>query len=135
MRRIVSDNDVRGYVARLVRICESDTWREFWRDLDCVVYTFGDLELSADSSDAEVWRACQAGEAVLITANRHADEEDSLEATIRRSNNPTCLPVLTLSDPRRIRRDREYAELVAERLLEILIDIDLKRGTGRLYLP
>ena len=30
---------------------------------------------------------------------------------------------------------REYAERVATRLLEVLLDVEQYRGTGRLYLP
>jgi hypothetical protein len=48
---------------------------------------------------------------------------------------PDSLPVLTLADPDRIHREREYAELVVERLFEVLIDVNALRGTGRLYLP
>ena len=32
-------------------------------------------------------------------------------------------------------RDRQYAETVADRLIEALFDIDSYRGTGRIYLP
>jgi hypothetical protein len=45
------------------------------------------------------------------------------------------LPVLTLADQDRVLRDRSYAGVVAERLLEILFDLDNLRGSGRLYLP
>jgi hypothetical protein len=36
--------------------------------------------------------------------------------TLRQRNTPDCLPVLTLADPDRIQRDRQYAEAVVERL-------------------
>jgi hypothetical protein len=55
--------------------------------------------------------------------------------TLRQRNTPNCLPVLTLADPDRIQRDRQYAEAVVERLFDILIDPGALRGTGRLYLP
>ena len=44
-------------------------------------------------------------------------------------------PVPTLANDQRVLRDRPYAEAVADRLLEILFDIDNYRGTGRLYVP
>lgn len=81
---------------------------------------------------------CQHKELVLITANRNHDGEDSLEATIRRENTPHSLPVLTLADADRILFilfDPVYADHVAEKLLQYLLEIDLVRGTGRLYLP
>ena len=40
-----------------------------------------------------------------------------------------------LADPGRVLNDRAYAEGVAEMLLERLLDIDLYRGVGRIYLP
>ena len=42
---------------------------------------------------------------------------------------------LTLADPNRIAHDRQYAESVVERLFDILIDISVFRGAGRLFLP
>ena len=54
---------------------------------------------------------------------------------IRVENQPDSLPVVTLADPRRITRDRLYAQTVAERLLDYLMRIDEVRGTGRIYVP
>ena len=72
---------------------------------------------------------------MLITANRNADDPTSLEVVIRQRNHSRSMPVLTLSDADRILHDRQYAEAVARRLLEILLEIELYRGTGRLFLP
>jgi len=72
---------------------------------------------------------------VLITANRNREGEDSLEATIRRENTPTCLPVITLTDPSRIVHEKQYARRAAERLIEHLFDIEKMLGTGRLFIP
>jgi hypothetical protein len=52
-----------------------------------------------------------------------------------RENTPTSLPVLTLGSPPQVLSSRTYAERVVVRLLEILLDLDQYRGTGRLYLP
>lgn len=95
---------------------------------------FGELGLAEDATDAQVWQACQDNEVVLITGNRNAESPESLEVTIRQLNNDRCLPVLTLADQDRVLRDRSYAGTVAERLLEILYDLDNLRGSGRLYL-
>ena len=135
MLRIMSDNDVRGHVARMMDICQSTYWAELWRDLDCVLCTFEDFQLRADANDATIWQTCQDNETLLITGNRNADDPESLESTIRQWNTADCLPVLTLADPDRIGRDGQYAQLVVERLFEILMDLDALRGTGRLYLP
>ncbi len=40
---------------------------------------------------------------------------------------------MTLADPRRVTRDRLYAQQVAKRLLDYLMRIDEVRGTGRIF--
>jgi len=82
-----------------------------------------------------VWQTCQREDLVLLTANRNLEGEDSLEATLRAFNTLTSLPVLTLSTPAKILRDRDYAVRVADRLLEVLFEIERHLGAGRLYLP
>ena len=135
MTRVMSDNDVRGHVDRLVEICRATPWIEFWNDLEVDVFTFVDLGLAENASDAVVWRTCQEYGVVLITGNRSADDLESLEVTIRNENTPHSLPVLTISDRERLAHDREYAEFVLIRLLETLIDLGNVRGAGRLFLP
>jgi hypothetical protein len=131
----MSDNDVLGLVERLIDICQTPAWIEFWQNFDCTLCTFADFQLPTNASDATVWQTCQDNELILITANRNKEGSDSLETAIGQSNRPNCLPVLTLADPKRVGRDRAYAEAVVERLLDILDAIDNDRGTGRLYLP
>ena len=70
MTRIMSDNDVRGHVVRLLEICLTSSWSEIWAGLGIEVYSFDHLGLSANASDAVVWRACQQNDIILITANR-----------------------------------------------------------------
>ena len=135
MLRIMSDNDVQGYVEWLMDICQASPWVEFWHDLDCRLCTFEDFDLAANATDAMVWQVCHDNGVVLITGNRSAKGPDSLESTIRRRNRADCLPVLTLADAKRIGRDRWYTEAVVERLFDILGDIEIYRGTGRLFLP
>jgi hypothetical protein len=60
---------------------------------------------------------------------------DSLEATIRTNGTAQSLPIFTLADANRVLSERSYAELVADRLLEYLYDMDNLRGSGRLCLP
>ncbi len=54
---------------------------------------------------------------------------------MRAKNTATSLPVFTLANAERVFHSRDYAERVAVKLLEYLLDIDRVRGTGRLYLP
>ncbi len=79
--------------------------------------------------------ACQRSGTVLITGNRSAEGDDSLEATIRNENRPESLPVLTFADRERILRDRSYAEAALLKLLDFLIDMEKLRGAGRLFVP
>jgi hypothetical protein len=82
-----------------------------------------------------VWKTCQAHSVILVTANRNKRGSESLEATIQELNDSTCLPVLTIAAPQRLRKDTDYREHVAARMLDILMHIEEYRGTGRLYLP
>jgi hypothetical protein len=99
------------------------------------VVNFPSLGLPFDAPDVVVWRTCQKEDLVLITANRNNRGPDSLEAVIRKENQPVSLPVVTISDQDRVLQDRIYAEKVAVKLLEYLIRIDEVRGAGRLYVP
>ena len=96
---------------------------------------FADLGLSPGASDREVWEVCQREQDIVVTANRHDEGPDSLESPIQQHNTPQSLPVFTLANDQRVLRDRQYAETVADRLIEALFDIDSYRGTGRLCWP
>jgi hypothetical protein len=132
---IVPDANCEGHFRALLRLLHNESRREFWHFLNLAVLTFEELGLSPDASDREVWETCQQREVVLITANRTADSPDSLEVVIQTSNTPQSLPVLTLANVERIRRDREYANQVADRLLDNLFDIESFRGVGRVFVP
>jgi hypothetical protein len=99
------------------------------------VESFASLGLPENTPDAALWQFCQAQQIILITGNRNKVGTDALEAVIARNNTPTSLPVLTIGTPPRVLSSREYAERVATRLLEVLLDVEQYRGTGRLYLP
>jgi hypothetical protein len=135
MSALMSDHDIEGQFEHLSRLILSDDWRGIWDELKFEFESFESLGLAADASDEVVWTLCQENAIVLVTGNRNADGEDSLEKVIRRHGTGRSLPVVTLADPDRVMNDREYAHRVVERLFDYLIDIDNVRGTGRLYLP
>jgi len=135
MLGILPDNNVVGQVETLVHFLNSPPWQEVWLSLNLQVLTFEDLGLPRDVRDSILWQVCQERQVLLITRNRNAGGPDSLEATIRARNTLAHLPVFTLANADRIRKNQPYAELVVERLLEYLLDIENFRGTGRLYLP
>ena len=71
----------------------------------------------------------------MLTANRNDEGADSLEVTIHTLNTPSSLPVLTIADPELVLANRDYAERVAIRVLEYLLELDNLRGVGRLFVP
>ncbi len=133
--RILSDINAVGDVKRLVRLLKHGRWGDMWAELEIDLLEFADLALPDDASDSAIWDACQDKGAVLITRNRNADGPDSLEMTLRGRNAIDSMPVFTLADPDRIQRDRIYAKLVADSLIEHLFDLETYRGAGRIYLP
>jgi hypothetical protein len=135
VKGILADIHMKGPVAELARAMQGSPWVEFWNELELALYAFEDVNLAATSTDEEIWHKCQEEQLILITNNRNQDSPDSLEATIRRYNSPDRLPVFTISDLDRFRKNRDYAERVLERLYECLLDVDKLLGTGRLFLP
>jgi hypothetical protein len=135
MPAIMADHDVEGQMQVLLRLLTSDEWHPLWTALAVRVESFASLEMPADTSDATLWRVCQQQDILLITGNRNKAGAEALEAVIARENTPTSLPVLTLSVPPQVFRSHVYAHRVVTRLLEVLLDLEQYRGTGRLYLP
>jgi hypothetical protein len=133
MTLVVSDHDVGGAVAVVERIIQS-VWSDYKKFLGLRFSSLADIGLRSDATDRRVWEACQLAGAVLITANRAANE-GGLESVIQDSGDENSLPVITLGDQRRILRDRIYAEAAAEKLIDYLDQIESLRGTGRLYIP
>jgi Domain of unknown function (DUF5615) len=132
---ILADANCEGHLALLLRLFQQHWRQEVWEFLRLAQVSFADLGLPPGASDREVWEVCQRAQVVLVTANRNDAGPESLEATIQHQNTPQSLPVFTLANDQRVLRDRQYAETVADRLIEALFDIDSYRGTGRIYLP
>ena len=72
---------------------------------------------------------------MLVTGNRNAEDETSLEMAIRRFGTERSLPVITISDPKRFMTDRDYAQAGTAQFLQNLMDLEILRGTGRLFVP
>ena len=120
MPTIMADHDVEGHLRLLIRIWSSPDWSDLWAETGCVFESFDRLGLELNTLDSVVWQLCQEREIILITGNRNAEGEDSLEATIRREGTPHSIPVFTISDPTRLMKDRQYAEQVAARVHDYL---------------
>ncbi|MCI0741837.1 MAG: DUF5615 family PIN-like protein [Gemmataceae bacterium] len=135
MKGILADVNIVGHLFGLVRIWESDEWKEIWRSLNLRIFTFEDLGLDDTASDLEVWKTCQSNEIILVTANRNDDGPESLESAIRQFNTATNLPVFTLANVSKMESSRSYAFRVATKILQNLLEMDGFLGTGRLFVP
>lgn len=135
MKGIIADVNIQGYVDFLVVLMQAEPWKLFWDHLQLRYARFADVGLLSESLDSLVWETCQREELVLITDNRNKKDSDSLEATIQTRNTPTSLPVFTIANVPLVRKSREYADRIIDKLLDSLLRIDALRGTGRLYLP
>jgi hypothetical protein len=102
--------------------------------LDIPMLTFNDVGLSIDSNDRDVWRFAQEKQLILLTGNRNNEGRDSLQQTIQDENKPTSLPVITIGIIDRL-RERAYREQCAERLVEIILNIENYLGAGRIFIP
>lgn len=106
-----------------------------WLDLLSVQFmTLQEAGLAADSSDRLIWRLAQANQMMLLTANRDAKGEDSLEQTIRQEGTSTSLPVVTIGNLDRL-VEREYREQCSVRLADIVLSLENYWGVSRLFIP
>jgi hypothetical protein len=71
---------------------------------------------------------------LLLTDNRNKEGEDSLEQTLREEVTADSLPVITIGKRSRL-ENVEYRELCANRLVEIVVDLDRYIGYSRLFIP
>lgn len=128
---ILADHDVEGYAIWLWGTLAALGWLEL---VPLRLAMLKDIDLPVDSVDREVWRFAQANGMILLTNNRNMDTHDSLEQTLRDENRLDSLPVLTFGRLDRL-SNRDYREQCADRLIDIVINLERYRGRGRLYIP
>lgn len=128
---VLVDHHLRGYIVLL----QGTLSFEGWLDLMPIRFAmFEEVNLADDSSDRVVWRLAQDRRMLLLTANRNAKGNDSLEQTIREESTATSLPILTIGSIERL-VEREYRERCSTRLVEIILYLDNYLGVGRLFIP
>lgn len=135
MITLLVDANLDGHADLLAMRLSAEDWREFRDHLDIRFLHLEDVGLDRSSPDDAVWRVCQREGYYLLTANRNADADDSLEATMRREGTPQSLPVFTFADADRVYDSAAYRDKVVNSLIVYLLDEPNCRGTGRLYLP
>jgi hypothetical protein len=129
---ILSDHNIEGQTELLWGTLGSEGWLSL---ISLEWVTFQDVGLPIDSNDREVWRFAQANNLILLTTNRSMKDENSLEQTMREENTTTSLPVLTIGNQERILYDTVYRQQCAERLVDVLIDLENYLGTRRVFIP
>jgi hypothetical protein len=129
--RFLIDRNLAGDVDLLLGALAATGWLEL---VSIRFVTFGEVNLPDKIDDRTLWRFVQANDMLLLTENRNMKGPDSLEQTIREENTPRSYPVVTIS-----RRDhldqRDYRRRCAERLAEIVIDLERYRGVSRIFIP
>ena len=102
-----------------------------------VFATFPELGLDPAISDRSLWNYCQDEGWVLFTDDRNDDGPDSLQRTLDDSWRVGHLPVVTPSTKPRIETDRDYRQLVAAHIAELLIDVASGeyRNQPRIFVP
>lgn len=131
MITILADHNIEGQAALLWGTLAANGWLEL---LPIRLVTFAQVGLAVKSSDRVVWRYVQAHRMVLLTDNRNMSGNDSLQRTLQEENTLSSLPVLTIGSRDRMHQ-RDYRERCAERLVEIVIEIDTYLGSSRLFIP
>jgi len=99
--------------------------------------TLSQVGLRKGIDDEAIWRYCQENHCLLLTGNRTTkDGIKSLEYTIQHLVTATSLPVLTISNLKRIAPDPVYRERCAIGLAEIVMELEERHlGVTRLYPP
>ena len=134
MQVVLSDHNCEGQAKAIFDALRYDgTWLKL---VPMTLKWFRDIGLPISTDDEMIWRLCQEQGYLLLTGNRSSDDgEKSLEFTIHRLITPDSLPVLTLSNLKRVMSDPIYCKRCAERLAEIVHDLHDYRGLMRVYLP
>ncbi|MFN8488485.1 MAG: hypothetical protein U0350_12875 [Caldilineaceae bacterium] len=130
---ILSDHNCEGQAEAIFTVLRYQGYAEL---LSINLLLFSDVGLRISADDEVVWRLCQEKGYLLLTGNRTAtDGAKSLELTVRRLLREDSLPIITIANLRRINSDLAYCQLCAERLADIIFDLDRVRGVPRLYIP
>ena len=132
---ILPDHDVQGQFKVLLRVWMGSDLLPYWKDLALAYESFDNLGISADAPNSQIYEICQARGLILITGNRNREDPDSLEQMIQTRNKADSLPVITISAPDQFSALPDYAQRVAEKILDYMSDLDKIRGTGRLFVP
>jgi len=126
------DHNLKGHALVFFGALASQGWLDF---VSIQFVTFAEVDLPTDSNDRVVWRLAQENQMILLTANRSMKGKDSLEQVMREGSTSASLPVITISNAKRLLNDPEYRNQCVESLVEIVLSIDSYLGTRRIFIP
>ena len=133
MQIILSDYNCIGQAETIFRVLRYQGYTSL---AEMTLVHFRDMGLDPSTDDEIIWQLCQTKGYLLLTGNRTAtDQHRSLEFVVRRLLTPDSLPIVTISNLKRVEADLVYCERCAERLTEIVLDLENLRGTPRLFIP
>ena len=131
MTAVLVDHNLEGQAQLILGFLAAEGWLEL---MPLQLWTLAEVGLPFNSSDRVIWRFCQERSMLLLTGNRAGKGADSLEMTLRVENTSSSLPVITIASTDRL-GEREYRKRCAERLIEVVFDLDQYKGVGRLFIP
>ena len=131
MTTILLDHNLEGDGGLILGALTKTGWLEL---VPVQLVTFAEVGLPINSNDRQVWRFVQERQMLLLTDNRNMQGDHSLEQTLREEVAADSLPVLTIGDRDRL-NEPDYREQCADRLAEIVVDLDRYLGYRRLFIP
>lgn len=131
MITVLADPNLEGQAQLLWGTLMAEGWLEL---CPIKLATFTQVGLPEDTNDRQVWRFAQTQGMILLTGNRRMTGEDSLEQTLREENLRTSLPVVTIGNLDRM-TETLYRRRCLKKLLDIVLDLENYRGTGRIFIP
>jgi hypothetical protein len=128
---VLVDYNLTGYVVLFQGTLAAEGWLDL---LSLRFMTLQEAGLATDTNDRIIWRFAQSNQMLLLTANRNAKGEDSLEQTIREEGTAASLPVITIGNLDRL-IERKYRGQCSARLADIVLSIENYLGVSRLFIP
>jgi predicted nuclease of predicted toxin-antitoxin system len=128
---VLVDYNLTGYIVLFQGTLAAEGWLDL---LSLRFMTLQEAGLATDTNDRIIWRFAQSNQMLLLTANRNAKGEDSLEQTIREEGTAASLPVITIGNLDRL-IERKYREQCSARLADIVLSIENYLGVSRLFIP
>jgi hypothetical protein len=126
------DYNLQKYAAILLGRIANDGWLDL---LPIRFIFFNDIDLPTDSDDRVVWTFSQENQMILLTANRNMKGEDSLEQVLREGNTVDSWPVVTIGNLDRFSKDPSYRSQCADRIVDVVLNIEDYMGAGRIFIP